>query len=137
MEKNINGISFVVDEVGAEERDVMISAVLEVVSAKNGKNNFTKLSAQGKYLREQLDNEEILDDEAYYDIRITKSSGVSLPVDPSLNGIYIVQFIGRAWIDTRADENEEPLLESEKRQKVYLKGHDFVFKKKANLINKK
>lgn len=130
MEEKINGITFQMGGDTHEDREIKVSATLECLKTKDGKRQFMKLSAKGNYLAGALDNEEELNHDAYYDIRITQSSGVTLPVDEKYNGIYAISFVGRAWIDTRDPDTDE----ENARPRVYFKGHDFTFAKKANLI---
>lgn len=135
--KIINNITFVATEE-REERDIIFSATLECKKSlkTNRGADFAVLSAKGKYLLGQLDNEEDLDVEAYYDLRFVRSSGIVLPVNPELDGIYVIEFKGRAWIDTREDEEEDGEPSLKRRPKVFLKGHDVKFTKKANLIKR-
>ncbi len=128
----INGIKWEVSSQPAEERELAFSATLECKTSDKG-SKFAVLSAKGKYLKGILDNEEILDEEAYYDLRFTQSSNAVIPANPSYDGIYNITLTGRAWIDTREPEDEEA---DRKRERVYIKGRDITFTKKANLIKR-
>lgn len=129
----INGIKWEVSSQPAEERELAFSATLECKTSSKG-SKFAVLSAKGKYLKGILDNEEILDEEAYYDLRFTQSSNAVIPANPSYDGIYNITLTGRAWIDTREPEDGEEI--SRKRERVYIKGRDITFTKKANLIKR-
>lgn len=129
----INGIKWEVSSQPAEERDLAFSATLECKTSNKG-SKFAVLSAKGKYLKGILDNEEILDEEAYYDLRFTQSSNAVIPANPSYDGIYNITLVGRAWIDTREPEDGEET--DRKRERVYIKGRDITFTKKANLIKR-
>lgn len=129
----INGIKWEVSSQPAEERDLAFSATLECKTSNKG-SKFAVLSAKGKYLKGILDNEEILDEEAYYDLRFTQSSNAVIPANPSYDGIYNITLTGRAWIDTREPEDGEEV--DRKRERVYIKGRDITFTKKANLIKR-
>lgn len=129
----INGIKWEVSSQPAEERDLAFSATLECKTSNKG-SKFAVLSAKGKYLKGILDNEEILDEEAYYDLRFTQSSNAVIPANPSYDGIYNITLVGRAWIDTREPEDGEEV--DRKRERVYIKGRDITFTKKANLIKR-
>lgn len=129
----INGIKWEVSSQPAEERELAFSATLECKTSNKG-SKFAVLSAKGKYLKGILDNEEILDEEAYYDLRFTQSSNAVIPANPSYDGIYNITLIGRAWIDTREPEDGEEV--DRKRERVYIKGRDITFTKKANLIKR-
>lgn len=131
----INGIKWESASQPAEERELAFSATLECKASSKGKGSkFACLSAKGKYLKGVLDNEEILDEEAYYDLRFTQSSNAVIPADPAYDGIYNITLTGRAWIDTREPEDGDET--DRKRDRVYLKGHDITFTKKANLIKR-
>ena len=129
----INGINWEASSQPAEERDLAFSATLECKTSNKG-SKFAVLSAKGKYLKGILDNEEILDEEAYYDLRFTQSSNAVIPANPSYDGIYNITLVGRAWIDTREPEDGEEV--DRKRERVYIKGRDITFTKKANLIKR-
>lgn len=129
----INGIKWEVSSQPAEERELAFSATLECKTSSKG-SKFAVLSAKGKYLKGILDNEEILDEEAYYDLRFTQSSNAVIPANPSYDGIYNITLVGRAWIDTREPEDGEET--DRKRERVYIKGRDITFTKKANLIKR-
>ena len=130
----INGIKWGESPKADEDREISFSATLEVKTAKEGKGKkFTVLCAKGKYLANGvLDNEQELDENAYYDLKFTQASGIALPVDPKFNGIYEVHFTGRAWIDTR--EPEDP--EAAKRPIVRLKAKDVSFTRKGKLLSR-
>lgn len=129
----INGIKWEVASQTAEERELAFSATLECKTSDKG-SKFAVLSAKGKYLKGILDNEEILDEEAYYDLRFTQSSNAVIPANPAYDGIYNITLTGRAWIDTREPEDGDET--SRKRERVYIKGRDITFTKKANLIKR-
>lgn len=129
----INGIKWEVSSQPAEERQLAFSATLECKTSDKG-SKFAVLSAKGKYLKGILDNEEILDEEAYYDLRFTQSSNAVIPANPAYDGIYNITLVGRAWIDTREPEDGEET--DRKRERVYIKGRDITFTKKANLIKR-
>ena len=129
----INGIKWEVASQTAEERELAFSATLECKTSDKG-SKFAVLSAKGKYLKGILDNEEIHDEEAYYDLRFTQSSNAVIPANPAYDGIYNITLTGRAWIDTREPEDGEEA--NRKRERVYIKGRDITFTKKANLIKR-
>ena len=129
----INGIKWDVASQTSEERELAFSATLECKTSDKG-SKFAVLSAKGKYLKGILDNEEILDEEAYYDLRFTQSSNAVIPANPAYDGIYNITLTGRAWIDTREPEDGEET--DRKRERVYIKGRDITFTKKANLIKR-
>ena len=141
MEKVLNGITFT-DGANHEEREIIISGALECKEGnRNGKKvKFATLTCRGDYLIASgcIDNQELLEPATYYDLRFVKASGIALPVDPSLDGIYTIEFTGRAWLDTREPEdNEDAALVGLKRPVIFLKGHDVKFAKKGNLAKKK
>lgn len=129
----INGINWAVELEQPEDREISFSATLECKTAKEGKGTkFAVLSAKGKYLAgDILDNEDELEPDLYYDIKLTQACNAVIPADPKLDGIYDIRFVGRAWIDTREPEEGQT-----KHPRVYLNGHDFKFTKKKNLIKK-
>lgn len=129
----INGIKWEVSSQTSEERELAFSATLECKTSDKG-SKFAVLSAKGKYLKGILDNDEILDEEAYYDLRFTQSSNAVIPANPAYDGIYNITLTGRAWIDTREPEDGDEA--SRKRERVYIKGRDITFTKKANLIKR-